>query len=239
MAENLKRQPKRGILKNSSSFDSNDRNKDEKPATKWDEMNILATLHPADKDYGHMKIEEPKTPYNYAHKETSEDELDGLDANLLAQRMQAGSDDLPRAMVTPPPILEDSEEEISPEEREIRKKFEMKRKKHYNEFEAVKLARKLMEQDTDEEEDGEGGAADGDGVADNVGPSSTGASAPVADSSMEADSPSSTSAEKSSHNEVSMLSADGSPARAESADSSQQPSDPSDMEEAGGGGTAV
>merc|ERR1712002_196501 len=150
MADNLNKQPKKGILKNSSSFDGNERQREKE--TKWDEMNILATLHPPDKDYGHMKIEEPKTPYNHYEEGDSGDEHDGLDADLLAQKIQLGGSELPKALIEPE-SEEESEEELAPEEREKRKWFEQKRKKHYNEFYAVKLARKLTQNDDEDDED--------------------------------------------------------------------------------------
>lgn len=77
MATEEKKKPVKGILKSSSSFD-HEKHKEQKDKhdkeMKWDEMNILATHHPPDKDYGHMKIDEPPTPYSKSSDVEDDDE---------------------------------------------------------------------------------------------------------------------------------------------------------------------
>jgi protein phosphatase inhibitor 2 len=81
------KQPTKGILKAPADHKVH-------PGVQWDEMNILMTNHPPNKDYGHMKIEEPKTPYNYdasgsegeAISDDDEGKRNRLDPRALADR---------------------------------------------------------------------------------------------------------------------------------------------------------
>ncbi|XP_046573780.1 protein phosphatase inhibitor 2-like [Haliotis rubra] len=164
--------PVKGILKHTSSLDKHDNPsalgvEGRRPGMKWDEMNILATHHPANKDYGHMKIDEPPTPYSkYSDPEDDDGEGerrgsigkgDVLDPSVIAAKLTESQEaELAReeSLDTEGSDEEDDLKFESPEDQEHRKAFELKRKIHYNEFQAVQLAKKLMaEEEEDEDED--------------------------------------------------------------------------------------
>ncbi|KAG7456840.1 hypothetical protein MATL_G00240170 [Megalops atlanticus] len=137
---------------------------DEKKSQKWDEMNILATYHPADKDYGLMKIDEPSTPYNrMLQDDGDEGALSDSESNTaltpdeLARKLAAAEGAEPHFMREEEEEEESSEEEeeLTPEEQEKKKQFEMMRKRHYNEGQNIKLARQLIASELEEEEEEE------------------------------------------------------------------------------------
>ncbi|XP_030849210.1 protein phosphatase inhibitor 2 [Strongylocentrotus purpuratus] len=163
MAEKLENQPKKSILKPSRHFED-PANRPEDGIT-WDEMNILATYHPADKDYGHMKVDEPDTPYNeYNEAEDVDDEHDGqneiaaatLNATELNKKLEGPSkkgwweeENLQESSE------EDDEEGLTEEEKKKKKEFCSKRKHHYDEAYNIKLAKQLIEQELREAEEEE------------------------------------------------------------------------------------
>lgn len=118
----------------------------------FDEMNIIATYHPPDKDYGHMKIEEPKTPY--APNDLIEDEMEtedsrgpGIDPSALVEKLKESTSPNHQPIRLQVDRLSDEDGELPIEDLEHRKKFEKHRKRHYNEFEVVRLRRKEIEEE--------------------------------------------------------------------------------------------
>lgn len=123
----------------------------------------MQTLHPADKDYGLMKIEEPKTPYSY-YEESGEQNSSfeqGESSKLDLERLVQNMDQRPAKVLSQVSEFDvdddagddEEDEDLSEEEKSKRKDFEIKRKMHYNEFQAVQLARKLLEQEEEDEEE--------------------------------------------------------------------------------------
>lgn len=96
-----------------------------------------------------MKVDEPKTPYNYLDPKLAEQ--DELDANVLAEKLKVAQETQRRASIH---AEESDEEDTLPEtdeQKEKRMEFEKRRKLHYNEASAIKLARKLIEEEIEDE----------------------------------------------------------------------------------------
>ncbi|XP_061095324.1 protein phosphatase inhibitor 2 [Conger conger] len=133
----------------------------QKKSQTWDEMNILATYHPADKDYGLMKIDEPSTPYNRMLDEDGETLSDSetsaaLTVDDLAKKLATAGEVESRFMAREEEeSSEEEEEELSPEEQAKKKQFEMMRKMHYNEGMNIRLARQLIASELAEQEEEE------------------------------------------------------------------------------------
>ncbi|KAF7472029.1 protein phosphatase inhibitor 2-like [Marmota monax] len=170
-ASTASHQPIKGILKNKMSTTSSVVPSAEQPhrsveeelskkSQKWDEMNILATYHPADKDYGLMKIDEPSTPYHsmigededaYSDSETTE----AMSPDVLAKKLSAAEGSEPKYQSREHESSGEEDSELTPEEQEKKRQFEMKRKLHYNEGLNIKLARQLISKDLHDDEDEE------------------------------------------------------------------------------------
>eukprot|EP00047_Mylnosiga_fluctuans_P003697 m.230422 g.230422 ORF g.230422 m.230422 type:complete len:121 (+) comp12061_c0_seq1:180-542(+) len=104
----------------------------------WDEANIAATYHPADKDYGHMKINEPNTPY--AQPLQPDEEVPPMSLGGSHEGPMSHGED----------AWSSADEESHPQKHDS--KFDSKRKDHYNMRKALEDAKRLMAQE-DEDED--------------------------------------------------------------------------------------
>ncbi|CAN8028540.1 unnamed protein product [Ixodes persulcatus] len=105
-------------------------------------MNVLQTLHPPGKDYGHMKIDEAKTPYSY----DIADDRPAVDPALLAER---------QVHISLKRLSHFRDAKVS----ELiiillkNRQFELRRKLHYNEGNALKRGSQRVEDDDEEDDD--------------------------------------------------------------------------------------
>ncbi|XP_036919500.1 protein phosphatase inhibitor 2-like isoform X2 [Sturnira hondurensis] len=164
--------PPKGILKNKGSTTSSmvapselqpellpSRSGDEprKKSQRWDEVSILATYHPADKDYGLMDMDEASTLY---HRMGGDDEdamrdfeaAQALTPDALANKSAAAEGSELKIRVHG---QDSSNEDFSPEKQERKRQFEMKRKLHSNEGLNIKLGRQLSSKNLNSDEEDE------------------------------------------------------------------------------------
>jgi len=159
------RQIRRGILKASRRFDEKDDKESISSKVKsprFDENNIIATLHTPEKGYGFNSGEKKPDPSKFGNDvEGDENRSKNEDAGVNENAESDTSMPIKRLLVEhsrpmcrrSPSADKEDFELLSDDEKEKRRQFELKRKAYSDEYHAVKLARQLIETDEDSLQD--------------------------------------------------------------------------------------
>nr|XP_033779286.1 protein phosphatase inhibitor 2-like [Geotrypetes seraphini] len=131
-------------------------------------MNILATYHPAEKDYGFIKINEPDTPFLRLMDDGTEEGTSSKTSNVQEEHItpEALAERLAVMDGIPAKILQSTEsfsrtsfgdEDFSPEAKEEAMQFLKKRKAHYDEGKYLRMRWQTLHDEEDVESEDEAG----------------------------------------------------------------------------------